>query len=617
MSLVDYFTGQQSWADYISNRDLGRRFEKSLTKTGDRLAIQLSRDERNTAWAEGLGALESSLTSNNAELLYEVQDISAGIDRLNADFHILMGDVVWKLEMQTVTLKNILSTLKAPLDTASKELRARAEDAYLNRWYEEALTDFLQSEQKNYQDFSVHRSIGNIYLYHLVDLPKAVEYFEKAAKYARPRDSRQAAEAEFFTGIASGLQQDHNSALKHMLKAISLNGQFYEAYYSCASFASLLGQVNVALDNVEQAVQGDARYYDRCRRDPCFNMIRSHLDSLLARLLTREEGIANSRIIELQQTIQLLRQMGVGEGVLQNRAAQLREVEGIRSQGHYSALRVAAERAFTILGAFLLDGITALSEGAKALTGEIALRRSEFSREVERIEHQLTGATGKRNELANPFGMTILLIFGVCCLCWSWSAAARGLGSPGTDFGFFVLSIPGFVIGARGAWAAGASLVKRENLSSQIGRLGFQAAQARDRLQPGRDEQLRQLGARLVEVQQNWNQLSRMLAEMQSRRDSGPPALPSPMPLKARWEGMVEVGNVYLGRVVRIVDFGAFVELFPGTQGLLHISELSEKRVNNVRDELSEGDQIPVRVLAVEGNKIKLSRKAASQVSGP
>jgi polyribonucleotide nucleotidyltransferase len=73
---------------------------------------------------------------------------------------------------------------------------------------------------------------------------------------------------------------------------------------------------------------------------------------------------------------------------------------------------------------------------------------------------------------------------------------------------------------------------------------------------------------------------------------------------------VAEVGKTYLGKVVRLVDFGAFVEIFPGTDGLLHISEISENRVKAVRDELKEGDQIMVKVLALEGNKIKLSRKA-------
>ena len=71
-----------------------------------------------------------------------------------------------------------------------------------------------------------------------------------------------------------------------------------------------------------------------------------------------------------------------------------------------------------------------------------------------------------------------------------------------------------------------------------------------------------------------------------------------------------EMGKTYLGTVVRIAEFGAFVELFPGTDGLLHISEIAEARIRAVRDELKEGDQILVKVLAIEGNKIRLSRKA-------
>ena len=71
-----------------------------------------------------------------------------------------------------------------------------------------------------------------------------------------------------------------------------------------------------------------------------------------------------------------------------------------------------------------------------------------------------------------------------------------------------------------------------------------------------------------------------------------------------------ELGKTYLGKVVRLAEFGAFVELFPGTDGLLHISEISEHRIRDVRDELKLGDQVLVKVLAIEGNKIRLSRKA-------
>jgi polyribonucleotide nucleotidyltransferase len=73
-----------------------------------------------------------------------------------------------------------------------------------------------------------------------------------------------------------------------------------------------------------------------------------------------------------------------------------------------------------------------------------------------------------------------------------------------------------------------------------------------------------------------------------------------------------EIGKIYLGKVRRIVDFGAFVEIIPNTDGLVHISQLAEHRVKNVTDEVSEGDEILVKVIEIDKQgKIRLSRKDA------
>lgn len=73
-----------------------------------------------------------------------------------------------------------------------------------------------------------------------------------------------------------------------------------------------------------------------------------------------------------------------------------------------------------------------------------------------------------------------------------------------------------------------------------------------------------------------------------------------------------EVGKIYRGTVKKIVDFGAFVEILPGTEGLLHISQIAKERVNKVTDVLKEGDEVMVKVLEVDkAGKIRLSRKEA------
>jgi len=75
-----------------------------------------------------------------------------------------------------------------------------------------------------------------------------------------------------------------------------------------------------------------------------------------------------------------------------------------------------------------------------------------------------------------------------------------------------------------------------------------------------------------------------------------------------------ELNKVYLGKVQRITDFGAFVEIMPGTDGLLHVSEIANHRVKDVRDELKEGEQLLVKVINIDPTgKIRLSRKALLQ----
>jgi len=71
-----------------------------------------------------------------------------------------------------------------------------------------------------------------------------------------------------------------------------------------------------------------------------------------------------------------------------------------------------------------------------------------------------------------------------------------------------------------------------------------------------------------------------------------------------------EVGKDYLGKVIKLTDFGAFIEILPGVQGLLHISQIDNVRVNKVNDYFKEGDTVKVRIMKMENGKISLSRKA-------
>lgn len=298
MAYWDVVFGKQSWSDYITGQDQIRFLGNAFQAQTDALArsnmqIALSQRDYQIAVQSGLGALGNSLSrdidalsrnmTNSIELGFS--KVSGGIDELKADFNILMGDLIWKLEVQNETLASILNALQAPLDVHAKELRHRAEDAYKNGWYQEALMDFLESERLNYQDFAVHRSIANIYFYHLIDLTKSRAYYRKASKYARPRDIRQAAEAEFFAGLVCSVEQNFQDALVHIREACKLNSSFYEAHYLQSCFAALRGAGENAARSLETAINGDARYHQRAQSDQAFDTVRPRVDSVLDGLM--------------------------------------------------------------------------------------------------------------------------------------------------------------------------------------------------------------------------------------------------------------------------------------------------------------------------------------------
>jgi polyribonucleotide nucleotidyltransferase len=73
-----------------------------------------------------------------------------------------------------------------------------------------------------------------------------------------------------------------------------------------------------------------------------------------------------------------------------------------------------------------------------------------------------------------------------------------------------------------------------------------------------------------------------------------------------------ELGRTYVGKVVRVVNFGAFVEILPGVEGLVHISEIADHRIKEVKDEINEGEEVLVKVIDIDAQgRVRLSRKAA------
>ncbi|MCH8290086.1 hypothetical protein IH992_03125 [Candidatus Poribacteria bacterium] len=229
--------------------------------------------------------------------------ISEGIAGLQSAFDIAMEKVLWKLQMRRESLNKILVELRSPeLEDEAKTFRQRAEEAYINGWYEEALDDFLEAEKQNSRDFSVLRSIANIYLYEKLNYDKALEYYEKCAKFAEPYSKAYTAEVLMLAGWVCYLQRDDSAAITNAQNALQMNPRLTEAYYTHAKFAAASGNAQIAILSLEKAILVDAHYWTKVENDRDFDSIQSDLQSLPDCLRDKAKAEAES-ILDAQKIL--------------------------------------------------------------------------------------------------------------------------------------------------------------------------------------------------------------------------------------------------------------------------------------------------------------------------
>jgi WD40 repeat protein len=289
--------GNEAWESFIGDRESIASFERAVERQFDEspamhraMRVALSRRDYQIALESGLGALGRGMSYGIDDSSYGIEfgfdKLAGGIDRLNADFNLLLGDVIWKLEMQEEALSNILLEIRlAEFEREARAYRSRAEKAYVNGWYDEALADFLETEKRNYPDFGVLRSIAHIRLYHLIDLAGSLEYFSKTAKYSRPTHARQCAEAHYFAGVVCGLERRLELALEHFNEALALNPKLFDAHYQRACLSAIVNNRTDTVSSLEIAIKGDPRYYERAKTDEAFDGARTEVQALLDQLM--------------------------------------------------------------------------------------------------------------------------------------------------------------------------------------------------------------------------------------------------------------------------------------------------------------------------------------------
>jgi WD40 repeat protein len=246
--------------------------------------------------------IKEKMTVDTDSQAAEISELlSAGLAGLQSAFDMAMGKVLWKLQMQQETLQEVLKEVReSEFEREAVVFRQRAREAYINGWYEEALRDFLEAEKQNYRDFSVLRGIGNIYLYEKIDYDKALEYFEKCARYAESYSKQHAAEALLFAGWIYYLQRDDATAIARTQYAFQMNPHLTEAYYNHAKFTAASGNADLSTNSLETAILVDPHYWNKAETDRDFDAIQSDLQGSYKRLCDKVRSDV-SDILDIHQ----------------------------------------------------------------------------------------------------------------------------------------------------------------------------------------------------------------------------------------------------------------------------------------------------------------------------
>lgn len=298
--------------------------ESQLKKTDEIIAS-------NEAVADMISEVNNAISEVNNTLTSGFTMLGAGLQELCFITEDGFREVIDRLELQSKTLEAIKEILERPLDTQAKELRKRAEVAYLNNWYDEAETDLLEAEKKNYQDFIVHQILGNIYYHHKNNHPKAIEYYQKAAKYASPVSKKHASNALICAAIVYYQLGQISDAYKSTGAAFELLREDPHVLYNHARYAAKTGNEFTGL--LKNCVYKDPNYLAIADTDNMFSDVKEKITKLAEELRDEKRKEVNTLIQAINTVKKEAKSVGINDFTSSDK--QLVEINKIYARNSY------------------------------------------------------------------------------------------------------------------------------------------------------------------------------------------------------------------------------------------------------------------------------------------
>lgn len=226
-------------------------------------------------------ASNDRIASYLGDLSEGFDSIINGLEDLKSTFEWGISEIVWQFEQNRVVLKSIEEGVWSPFDAKARNRKKQAQEAFSYGWIDEAEEYFLESEQIVKMDFTVHISLGMIYLFHKIDKIKALSYFENAIKYSTPKSTYYKSYSLIHKALILFDLGKIKEAEQTTDEAILIYPDMLEAHYQNAQYNAQIGNTKKSLQRLEYVIKQQATYCLKAEKDNLLDSIRSELLELI------------------------------------------------------------------------------------------------------------------------------------------------------------------------------------------------------------------------------------------------------------------------------------------------------------------------------------------------
>ena len=319
----------------------------------------------------------------------QMNGVSAGIQELKSVFEWGISEVIWQIEQNREVLKSIEEGIWHPFDVQARNRKKQAQEAYSNGWIDEAEEYFKESEKIVKTDFTVHLSLGMIYMFHKINKNTALDHFEKAARYATPKSSYYKSYALLYKSMILFDFEKTNDAELVSQEAIETSPDFIHLYYQNAIYNAQLGNKQKALIQLKHAILNDRLYAIKANSESLFEPIRSDILKLIQEITIENCAVCEKKIESTKKIVHLANSATVDlekkyrrnfQG--KNFSPELSSISNLLKKGNYFDSTDAKEEIEKLKNSIVVY-LTQFNDEVTSIIKSIHLKKAELWKKAE------------------------------------------------------------------------------------------------------------------------------------------------------------------------------------------------------------------------------------------